>query len=76
MLSLLAALSCAAATTGVRPGASIGLASSLRALALFRSLGTNGVLPPLVAVWAGNVLFGVVGLLLFIRADAAGRPFR
>lgn len=58
-------------------GASIGLAFLYYTLmALFRSLGTNGVLPPLVAVWAGNVLFGVVGLLLFIRADAAGRPFR
>src|SRR5690606_8802569 len=58
-------------------GASIGLAFLYYTLmALFRSLGTNGVLPPLVAVWAGNVLFGVVGLRLLLRADAAGRPWR
>lgn len=58
-------------------GASIGLAFVYYTLmALFRSLGANGVLPPLIAVWAGNVLFGVVGVWLFLRADGVGRPFR
>ncbi len=58
-------------------GASIGLAFVYYTLmALFRSLGANGVLPPLPAVWAGNFLFGVVGVWLFLRADRVGRPFR
>ena len=58
-------------------GASIGLAFIYYTfMALFRSLGTNGVLPPLVAVWAGNALFALVGVALFMRADGVGRPFR
>lgn len=58
-------------------GASIGLAFVYYTLmALFRSLGANGVLPPLAAVWAGNVLFAAVGGWLFARVDGVGRPFR
>lgn len=58
-------------------GAAIGLAFVYYTLmALFRSLGANGVLPPLLAVWLGNGLFGVVGVGLFLRADRVGRPFR
>lgn len=58
-------------------GASIGLAFLYYTLmALCRSLGVNGVLPPLAAVWAGNVAFAVLGVLLFVRADRVGRPFR
>src|SRR5690606_3729628 len=58
-------------------GASVGLAFLYYSLmALFRSLGVNGVLPPLLAVWAGNIVFAALGVLLFVRADRAGRPFR
>lgn len=58
-------------------GAAIGLAFVYYTLmALFRSLGANGVLPPLVAVWLGNALFAGVGVGLFALADRAGRPFR
>ncbi|MFS8543932.1 MAG: LptF/LptG family permease [Limnochordales bacterium] len=55
-------------------GASIGLAFLYYTLAaLFRSLGTNGALPPLVAAWLGNILFLALGIVLFVRADRAGR---
>lgn len=55
-------------------GASIGLAFLYYTLAaLFRSLGSNGALPPLVAAWLGNLLFLALGILLFVRADRAGR---
>lgn len=58
-------------------GASIGLAFVYYTLmALFRSLGANGVLPPLVAVWAANIFFSGLGGWLFVRADRVGRPFR
>lgn len=58
-------------------GAAIGLAFVYYTLmALFRSLGANGVLPPLFAVWLGNGLFAVFGVALFVRADRVGRPFR
>lgn len=33
-----------------------------------RSLGHNGTLPPLVAAWAGNAVFLMVFMVLFIRA--------
>ncbi len=32
------------------------------------NLGVQGVLPPPVAVWAANVIFGTVGLILLWRA--------
>jgi len=35
----------------------------------FQSLGGNGVLPPLVAAWATNVVFLAVGLALLVRSD-------
>lgn len=58
-------------------GAAIGLAFVYYTLmALFRSLGANGVLPPLFAVWLGNGLFAFVGIGLFVQADRVGRPFR
>jgi len=55
-------------------GASIGLAFLYYTLmALFRSLGNNGALPPLAAAWLANVLFGALGAVLLARADRAGR---
>jgi len=55
-------------------GASVGLAFLYYTFAaLFRSLGSNGALPPLLAAWLANLLFGVLGIWLFVRADRAGR---
>ena len=36
-------------------------------------LGNRGDLPPAVGAWLPNALFGLVGLLLFLRADRLGR---
>ncbi|OUN01045.1 MAG: hypothetical protein BAA04_07595 [Firmicutes bacterium ZCTH02-B6] len=55
-------------------GASVGLAFLYYTMvALFRSLGNNGALPPLAAAWLGNLLFTALGVALFVRADRAGR---
>jgi len=54
--------------------ASVGLAFLYYTLvALFRSLGNNGALPPLLAAWLGNLLFAALGIALFVKADRAGR---
>lgn len=37
--------------------------------ALFRSLGGNGLIPPLLSAWATNVIFLAAGVLLLVRAD-------
>ncbi|MBC8462070.1 MAG: LptF/LptG family permease [Deltaproteobacteria bacterium] len=39
------------------------------AIAIFEALGVNGVLPPAVACWASNVLFGAVGGVLIWKVD-------
>ncbi|MFW5999675.1 MAG: LptF/LptG family permease [Halanaerobiaceae bacterium] len=39
-------------------------------LALFRSLGRNGVLPPVVAAWATTVIFAGVGVLLLVWRES------
>lgn len=36
---------------------------------LFRSLGGNGLLPPLIAAWATSAIFFLTGLFLLLRAD-------
>lgn len=36
---------------------------------LFRSLGGNGIVDPLVAGWSTNVIYAVAGLILLFRAD-------
>jgi lipopolysaccharide export LptBFGC system permease protein LptF len=38
-------------------------------LLLFQILGNHGVLPPLLAAWATNLLFGVGGLTLLRRLE-------
>jgi len=35
----------------------------------FQSIGGTGLLPPLVAAWATNILFFTVGIVLLIRSD-------
>ncbi len=35
-------------------------------LALFTTLGQTGALPPKVAVWTPNVLFGLLAIYLFL----------
>ena len=38
------------------------------ALAIAHAMGVSGFLPPLLAAWCANVLFGVLGLYFFARA--------
>jgi len=38
-------------------------------LALTTSLGRAGVLPPLLAAWTANLIFGTIGLIFFLSAD-------
>jgi len=38
-------------------------------LAFARALGMNGALPPMLAAWASNLVFGVVGLYLVLGAE-------
>jgi lipopolysaccharide export system permease protein len=61
--------------TGQRSGAAFGVAVSLGTTIVFLSLvqiskavGAGGVVPPLVAAWFPNAIFGVGGLVLFVRA--------
>lgn len=34
----------------------------------FQAIGHNGIIDPMVAAWAGNILFGTLGLVLMIKA--------
>ena len=36
-------------------------------LAVFNALGLETLLPPLLAAWAPNVLYGIVGLTLLLH---------
>jgi len=61
--------------TGSRAGAAYGVAVSLATTIVFllavqisKAVGTGGVLPPLVAAWLPNGVFGLIGLTLFARA--------
>jgi lipopolysaccharide export system permease protein len=63
------------AITGPRTGAAWGIAVSLGTtilfltlIQLFRAVGSGGVLPPRLAAWVPNALFGIVGLWLMKRA--------
>lgn len=38
-------------------------------ISLFRSLGRNGVLPPLVVAWSPNIIFAIVGTILLIYRE-------
>lgn len=49
---------------------SLGLAFLYFVLsAFFRSLGGSGVLPPLAAAWATNLLYALAGLILWVRTE-------
>jgi len=61
--------------TGARSGAAYGVAVSLATTIIFlmavqitKAVGASGALPPLVAAWTPNVVFGVAGMVLFLRA--------
>ena len=76
MSSFIFALFAAPLTLYSRAGRSFGVAVSLAVIFMYyvgmsvaRSLGVNGVLPPIVAAWLVNSLFALVGLGLLIRAD-------
>jgi CheY-like chemotaxis protein len=52
----------------VGAGLSVALAFGYwGAFAIFRSLGYTGVLPPSLAAWAANLLFGLAGILFLFR---------
>lgn len=63
---------------GLRPqrtNTSIGLGLSLVFILFYyvlmtlgRSLGINGVVSPMLAAWLPNIVFGAIGIFLFIRA--------
>jgi len=76
MSSFIFALFAAPLSLYSRAGRSFGVAVSLVVILMYyvgmsvaRSLGVNGVLPPLVAAWLINGLFALVGLVLMLRAD-------
>lgn len=59
-----------------RMGAYIGVALSIILVFLyyvimqtFQAMGNAGIVPPLVAAWTQNALFGVIGLILMLRVD-------
>jgi len=61
--------------TGARSGAAYGVAVSLATTIVFlvmvqisQSVGAGGVLPPVLAAWLPNALFGALGVVLFARA--------
>lgn len=76
MSSFIFSLFAAPLTLYSRAGRSFGVAVSLVVIFLYyvgmsvaRSLGVNGVLPPLVAAWLINGLFALAGVVLLLRAD-------
>lgn len=61
--------------TGTRGGPAYGVAVSLATTIVFltmvqlmKAVGAGGVVPPLVAAWIPNTLFGVAGAVLFAKA--------
>jgi lipopolysaccharide export system permease protein len=61
--------------TGARSGAAYGVAVSLATTIIFlimiqisKAVGAGGIIPPLVAAWFPNAVFGAVGVVLFARA--------
>jgi lipopolysaccharide export system permease protein len=59
-------------TTSFSGAVGVGLAigfSYFIVLAFARALGMNGALPPMLAAWASNLVFAVVGLYLVLGAE-------
>jgi lipopolysaccharide export system permease protein len=61
--------------TGGRSGPTYGVAVSLATTIVFlmavqitKAVGAGGVVPPLLAAWVPNGLFGLAGAYLFTRA--------
>jgi lipopolysaccharide export system permease protein len=61
--------------TGTRSGAAYGVAVSLAttvvflmSVQIFKAVGNSGVIPPMLAAWIPNGVFGVAGLVLMKRA--------
>ncbi|MDP3775351.1 MAG: LptF/LptG family permease [Gemmatimonadales bacterium] len=61
--------------SGARSGATYGIALSLATTIVFlvmiqisKAVGAGGVIPPLLAAWLPNGIFGTAGLVLFARA--------
>ncbi len=63
------------AITSPRASGALGIAISLGTTIMFltliqlsRAVGSGGVLPPTLAAWMPNAVFGSIGLVLFVRA--------
>jgi lipopolysaccharide export system permease protein len=61
--------------TGTRGGPAYGVAVSLATTIVFltmvqlmKAVGAGGVVPPLIAAWIPNTLFGIAGAVLFAKA--------
>jgi lipopolysaccharide export LptBFGC system permease protein LptF len=62
--------------TVARRGALYGIGASVviaivywACLGIFEALGNNALLPPLLAAWAPNLLFGAAGLYLMLTLE-------
>ena len=63
------------ATSTQRGGAAFGIAISLATTVVFlmlvqltKAIGSGGAIPPTLAAWIPNALFGVLGIVLLARA--------
>ena len=61
--------------TGARSGPTAGVAVSLATTIVFlmavqitKAVGAGGVVPPVLAAWIPNVMFGGAGMVLFLKA--------
>jgi lipopolysaccharide export system permease protein len=66
-----------------RGGVGLTIGASLLVFAIYyigliagASLGSNGIIPPWIAMWATNVIFGIIGILLVIRMGKEGSTAR
>ena len=65
------------AVTAPKASGTVGIAISLLTTIVFliliqlsEGIGRGGMLPPVLAAWVPNILFGIVGLVLLIRAPS------
>jgi lipopolysaccharide export system permease protein len=63
------------AITAPKSSGTVGVAISLLTTIVFlilvqlsEGIGAGGLLPPVLAAWVPNIVFGVIGLVLLIRA--------